>query len=246
MVRLTHADSLPRVGGIATMPSRKEGFARVLATILPQVDRLFVFFDKYGTVPSEVSGHPKIVALHPSTHGDYKADGKFLALREFGRPCLFFGFDDDIHYANNYVDRLMVVLARHYFGAVVGYHATMWAKPHTSYRKDRIILHYASPTRLDYSVDELGSGTIAFCSECISLNLDEWPHRNMADLMVAIEAVRQRVPKISARRPANWLSVIEEYQEDSLWRQLCQDDSRETAIMQEALRLYPGAWQSPL
>jgi len=55
--------SLPRIGGLATMPSRMRSFSAVIENILPQLDRLYVFFDKYDEVPSAFANREKIVAL---------------------------------------------------------------------------------------------------------------------------------------------------------------------------------------
>jgi len=57
----------PLIGGMATMPSRAHTFRLALSHILPQVDRLFVFFDQHDSVPQEFAEHPKIIGLLPST-----------------------------------------------------------------------------------------------------------------------------------------------------------------------------------
>lgn len=151
------------------MPSRRDGLAQVLPRILPQLDRLYLFFDKYDAVPEEYRGEPKIVPLHPSTSGHFASCGKFLAIAEFGAPCLFFGFDDDILYPSGYVDVLTSALRRHHFHAAVGFHAGVFRPPHRSYRRDRVILHFARPINIDCSVDELGTGTIAFATPSLHI-----------------------------------------------------------------------------
>jgi hypothetical protein len=42
---------------MATMPSRKDGCAAVLASILPQLDWLYVFFDRHDAIPNAFVGH---------------------------------------------------------------------------------------------------------------------------------------------------------------------------------------------
>lgn len=215
----------------------------VLPRLLPQLDRLYIFFDKYPAVPPEFAGHPKIVALHPSRDGNLLSCGKFLAIRAHGEPCLFFGFDDDILYPADYVEMLTRALRRHHFHAAVGFHATIFRPPHDSYRRDRVIFHFAQPINIDCSVDELGTGTIAFATPTLRIDPTEWSERNMGDLMVAIAAEEQGVPKLAVRRPRNYLRPIAETQSDSLYRRLIDDDSRETAVMARALRDHPQAWQ---
>src|SRR5258706_14146974 len=60
IVALAMSETLPRIGGIATLPSPVHTLPAALSLILPQVDRLFVFFDKSASVPAPFLGHPKI------------------------------------------------------------------------------------------------------------------------------------------------------------------------------------------
>src|SRR5579871_4568458 len=87
---VTDVAALPRIGGMATMPGRVHTFRQAVDTILPQVDRLFIFFDKFERVPADLVADPKIVPLLASTHGNVGARGKFLALEIDAGPCLYF------------------------------------------------------------------------------------------------------------------------------------------------------------
>lgn len=224
------------------MPSRKQSFATVLSSILPQLDRLFVFFDKYDGIPDGFANHEKIVPLSPAQFGDYRTCGKFLGMELHGNPCLYFCFDDDILYPPNYVEVVTSALHRHHLRAVVGFQASLFSPPHLSYRRDRMILHFGRAAAFDHNVDELGTGTLGLCTETFRFHPRHWPHCDMADLMAAIEAVKQKVPKIALRRPDGFLRPLEENQEDSIYQRLLKDDSRQTEIMRNALAAYPLAW----
>jgi hypothetical protein len=65
------------VAGMATMPSRSATFPRALASILPQVDRRFLFCDRFDEFPDV--RHPRMVPLRSQEHGDLGGGGKFLA-----------------------------------------------------------------------------------------------------------------------------------------------------------------------
>ena len=235
--------ALPRIGGLATIPSRKAGLAAVLARVLPQLDHLYVFFDRHGEVPAEYAAHPKITALLPSTAGDFRSCGKFLGVELHRTPCLYFGFDDDIQYPSDHVDVLARALHRYNLRAVVGFHATLFTPPHQSYLRDRVILNFGQALNIDCCADELGSGTIAFHTGTIRFHPRSWPYRNMSDLMLAIEAVNRGLPRITVRRPDGYVRPLAEYQADSLYIQLHRDDSRETALMRKAIERFPLAWQ---
>ncbi len=232
-----------RIGGMATMPTRAHTLPQALETILPQVDRLYLFLDKYEDVPATLPADPKLIPLLPSQYAPLAGDGKFLGLELLTESGLYFCFDDDIYYPPIYVKWLTLALRRHHFRALVGVHGMVFCPPHQSYLRDRRTLHFHAARSLDCHVDELGSGTLAFHTDSIRLHARTWQHHDMTDLMVAIEAVEQRIPRIAVRRPENFLRAIEENQSDSLWKDLQKDDHRQTAIMRAALAAFPLDWQ---
>jgi hypothetical protein len=231
-----------RIGGMATMPSRAHTFRKALASILPQVDRLFVFLDKHDEVPEFVSRYKQIVPLLPGEFGALGSDGKFLGTRLHSEPCLYFTFDDDILYPPGYVELLASALERHHFGAMLGFHALRFKPPHLSYREDRHVLHFTAPLIVDEPADELGSDPLAFHTGRFNFDVGTWPHHTMSDLLLAIEAVRKGLPRFAVRRPANFVKPLEELQPDSLFQSLKKDDAAETAIMTAALAEFPGGW----
>jgi len=239
---LLSSPARPRIGGIATMPSRSATLASVIAAVLPQVDRLYVFFDRHDAVPAAYAGHDKIAALLPAQFGDLASGGKFLGLALHSEPCHYFCFDDDIAYPPDHVAVLTRALHRHFMRAVVGLHGACFRPPHESYRRDRAILHFAAALDADFGVDLLGTGTIAFDTARLRFDPRSWPHRRVDDLMVAIEAVRQEVPRVCIRRPRGFLKPLEQDQADSIHRRLQADDRLESAIMREALAAHPLAW----
>ena len=234
---------LPRIGGMATMPSRAVTLMQALPSILAQLDRLYLYLDKYTSVPPALLGHDKIVPLLPKPgEPSFKSSGKFLALAAHGKPCLYFAFDDDIAYPPDYVNHMAAALRRHRFQALVGLHGAVFPLPPKSYARDRKILHFEQGRQLDSFVDELGTGTAAFHSECLKFNVRDWAHHDMDDLMMMIECIRQDVPRVSVRRPHHYLRAIEQGQLDSLHRASLADDSRQTALLRATWACYPDAW----
>jgi hypothetical protein len=233
---------LPRIGGMATMPSRAHTFRAALDTILPQVDRLFVFFDKLDRVPEFVAGIPQIVPLLPAQHGPLGADGKLMGALLTQSPCLYFCFDDDIRYPLGHVELLASALERHRFDAVVGFHACWFLPPFLSYRENRGVLHFSWALRADALVDELGAGTMAFHNGRFRVDPRSWRYHTMGDLMSALEAARLGLPRVAVRRPKDFLTPLEELQEDSLFRRLIKDDTTETTVMRHAMDQFPGSW----
>ncbi len=237
----TLPSQLPLVGGMATIPSRAESLRIALDGILPQLDHLFLYLDKHSAVPETFIGHSKITPILPEGR-QLEGTGKFLGLRRLAEPCLYFCFDDDIIYPPSYVAYLASVLRRHRYRALVGVHGNIFRQPVRSYVADRICLHFERGLELECVVDELGTGTLAFHSECINLDPTRWQHMHMSDLMVAIEAMRQEVPRLAVRRPPHFLKAITENQPDSLWLQAQRDDSMQTKLLQAAMAHYPERW----
>jgi hypothetical protein len=234
---------LPRIGGMATMPSRRDSLRRALPPILAQLDRLYLYLDQHDAVPDGLAHDPRIVPLLPDPGGPaLRGAGKFLGLRAFGEPCLYFCFDDDILYPPGYVAHLSAALRRHRYRAVAGLHGAVYRVPVRSYVRDRKVLHFAAGLAFDCVVDELGTGTIAFHSGCVDLDVRRWAHVCASDLMTMLECIRQGVPRIAVRRPGGFLRPIAEQQSDSLYAKSLRDDSLQTRLMQAAFESYPDDW----
>lgn len=74
------------------MPSRTDSFRVALPHILPQVDRLFLYLDKYEDIPEEIASNPKIVSVLGGVDGKSLGScGKLSALTLHPEPCLFLG-----------------------------------------------------------------------------------------------------------------------------------------------------------
>jgi hypothetical protein len=127
---------------MATMPSRSHTAPAAIASILPQVDRLWLFLDRFDTVPAYAQ-HERIRILRSQDTGDLRGNGKFTVLFSDHEPFIFFGVDDDIEYPVDYCGALVRELGRRR-GVVVGVHAAVLRSPLTSDARDRKVLHRRS------------------------------------------------------------------------------------------------------
>ena len=224
--------TLPRIGGMASIPSRADDLEQVLARIVPQVERLHLFLHGYDTIPA-VARHSRIVPVLAPADTPFGASGKFHGLLQQTGPCLYFCFDDDILYPADYVARMTAAILRYGGLALVGVHGTNYPGPGSSYARDRKGRHFASRLRVDRVIDELGSGTVAFPSALLDIDPRRWPHGDMDDLMLAIEAERHAIGRIAIRRRRRWLVPLHQGQPDSLWVRTLDDDSRQSAQLVE-------------
>jgi hypothetical protein len=233
----SYVRSLPRIGTIATIPDRAESFVDVLPRFLPQVHRLFVYLDGHTAPPPVLKEQSKITIFRAEECGNLHASSRLLPLTFLDRPCIFVIFDDDIVYPTDYVAALVEGLAERGGRALVGFHANCFKPPYESYATDRVNINFKEGLEIDTQVDELGAGTCAFLSENLSIDPREFPYVNMDDIILAIEAERRRLPRISLRRSAGWLAKHPKPQTWNLWSDVLRDDSTETKLLAQLISL---------
>jgi len=221
---------------MATMPSRADTAPRAIASLLGQVDRLWLFLDRFESVPPYAHGD-RIGVVRSQEIGDLRANGKFAPLALDRTPCIYFGVDDDIEYPRDYCARLVSALER-YEGSVVGVHAAVFRSPLSSYTRDTKVLHRRSDQRRAAGVDLLGSDSVAFRTTTLRFDVCAWADVNMVDLSFALEARRRGIPLVMLDRHAHWLRALDENQSDSIWTGVLADDSRQTELARD-LRALP-------
>jgi hypothetical protein len=221
---------------MATMPSRSATAPLALRSVLPQVDGLWLFLDRFEE-PPPYAADPKIRIVRSQDAGDLRANGKFAGAALEEAPCIFFGLDDDIEYPADYCARMSSVVERYRGAAVIGVHAAVMRSPMTSYVRDTKVFHRRSEQREVAGVDVLGSDSVAFHTSTLRFDVRAWPDRNMVDLSFALEARRRAVPLVMLDRRSHWLAALDENQDDSIWVGLQSDDSRQTALACELAAL---------
>jgi len=228
--------NLPIVGGMATMPTRQKNLREVLPNILKNVDILYLYLDKYEYVPKFLYKFPKIKIIENLNIG---VTGKFLGVQMHHKSCIFFGFDDDIIYPNNYVEHLSSHLAQENYKIIVGVHGQNIKKPFSSFVKDIFSYHFEGKLDESKYVDILGGGTIAFHSDFFTPNINSWSNKNMDDLVIMRECIEQNLKRVCISRPKNFLKGIAKSQPDSIWAQTKLNDYRETKFIQEIINIFP-------
>ncbi len=197
------------VAGMATVAGVEDALRRTLATILPQVDELYLYLNKYEAPPSLVHESPKIRwTLDPENrHG---ARGKFWGLNQVEDDAIYLSVDDDIEYPKNYVATMTRELAAEQGRAVVGVHSELLAQPRMSYyhSKTRAQWHFKQALERRRRVHILGTATTVFHSSVVHLSLAESKLRNLADLWMAQFTQANRIPMYAVARKAQWLVPI--------------------------------------
>lgn len=213
--------ALPRLeekiyGNVCCIPSRLESFKKVVNRVLPQVDELFVYLDKFEEVPSFLLNNKKISILRSQDADfDYRDNAKFIkynGLREESNNFYYFTFDDDINYPYDYVRSMIKRIDFFDKNFVLGVHGVIYEEDVKKYFRRRIVYHFQEAHLAKPKfVNNLGTGTVAFHSKCISkLNVEEWDKSGMVDIFFANSCRENNVPMVCIDRHSKWLVNQEE------------------------------------
>jgi hypothetical protein len=221
---------------MATMPLRADTAPQSIASILAQVERLWLFLDRFDVIPAYAE-HERIHVLRTAEVGDIRANGKLAGLAREATPCTFFSVDDDVEYPADYCDRLESQLANYSGRAAVGVHAAILSSPVTSYVRDMTVMHRRASLDDATEVDLLGTDSTAFRTSTLHFDVREWEHVNIVDLSFALTARRASVPLVAIPRTQGWVNPLAERQVDSIWLGVRRDDTKQTALAQELVAL---------
>ncbi|WP_417839841.1 hypothetical protein [Tritonibacter scottomollicae] len=191
------------VASLATMPSRISSLPATLASILDQVEHVFIHLNEFNEVP-EFLKRPEITVTRSQQFGNLRDTGKFVGLREVPDDTLFFTIDDDIIYPSNYVTQMTAALDRFDRRAAVGVHGIIFPRKPRSFF-DRLAVHFKSSLSVDLPVSCLGTGTTACRAGTLRPEIEDFEQHGMADLYFAGLAKRAGVPLVSVARRSDWL-----------------------------------------
>jgi hypothetical protein len=221
---------------MATMPSRDDTAPQALASILPQVSRLWLFLDRFESIPAYALNE-RIRVLRSQEWGDLRANGKLLGLVQEDDPCTFFSLDDDVEYPPDYCAELEKNLDRFGGQTAVGVHAATLSTPVRSYVRDMTVMHRRGALERAIEVDLLGTDSTAFRTSTLQFDVREWPTVNMVDLSFALTARERAVPLIAVARAHAWIDPLAERQHDSIWLAVKNDDTAQTALARKLVEL---------
>jgi len=203
-------DNTPIYASVCSIPSRVVNLQNVVKRILPQVDHLFVYLDKFHEVPNFLLGNESITIVR-SDHCeiDYRDNAKFLQydrLKRESNSFYYITLDDDLDYPYDYVLTLIDRIELFNRSAVVGVHGVVLEDSPSGYFRRRFVYHFKSSLPNPSLVNNLGTGTVAFHSDLFqSLDPRKWPTGGMVDIFFSLEAKKLLVPMVCIDRSAGWL-----------------------------------------
>jgi FkbM family methyltransferase len=183
----------PIHASLASIPSRGHILQRTVESLLPQVDIVRVFLNRYDAVPDFLL-RERVVVARSQDHGDRGAAGKFFWCEEASGYELH--CDDDSIYSNAYVATLIRGVERYKRKAAVGLHGTVLRRPIDFSIHGRTRLAFYEDQPLDKPCEVIGTGALAYHSTTLSLCRSEFRNKNMTDVYFAIACEKQGVPRI--------------------------------------------------
>lgn len=205
--------------GMASHPPREEGMLRRINELLPQCDRLCLYLNKYpDSILSKLPKSDKlevILAGEGRKERDRSSFGKlFWAGKHDG---FYFTVDDDLVFPRNYVDTMLSRLKEYENRFIVTVHGKMFKMGRNreiSVVDGRIecsTLSYKAGCNYNVQVHSPGNGVTAYHAKRIGLTYDALKatkgthHDCEDDMVVAIWALRNKVPVVRIRCDNNWI-----------------------------------------
>lgn len=226
------------MAGMATMPSRAVSFQFAFASIVRQVDKLYLYLDGHEEVPPVVRGHANVEVVFSRDHPGLHANGKLLGLKLERRESIYVCVDDDIYFPRHFIAGMRQGLDQEQDRAVVGLHGIRLARPLVRFFTDQVLVsHYAFPLAQATEVDLIGTGAAMFSNAALKFDVADWPRISMADIGLAQEAAKRGLPMISIARPGPLIVNLAEGQADSLYLARLKDDSHQTQLAKQLLAL---------
>ncbi|MBY6189177.1 glycosyltransferase [Microbulbifer agarilyticus] len=210
------------VVGVASIPSRVVQLRMTLASILPQVDKVYVYLNNYDDVPSYLN-HEKITYFLSRDHGDLGAAGKFFKIDDVN-DGYYFSIDDDIIYPSDYVSRFVNTLKKYNNNSIVTCHGSIFASPLEWYFERNVVYATKNELGTDKFVTLIGSGCSAFYRSSLSVSFSDLYPNVMCDLRLSVMAREQGLTMVSLSRPKNWLRPQEVDESESYYVKMLNDD----------------------
>lgn len=238
MSRLANPE-IPVVAALCSIPERAARLERVVRDLLPQVDELHVYLDRYAEVPAYLKQNAdKVVVRTSKEHPGLRDNAKFLPLLGLTKPCYYLTLDDDLYYPPDYVNALLKKLQHYENQVVVGVHGVLLPEYPTGYFSGfRRVLMFNHAQTADALVNNLGTGTVAFHSTALAgLDYRRFEHAGMVDLYLSAFCRQQGVPMVAIARHDDWVHEPDAPTQ-TLYDEFKADDAMQTALVKRG-----GPW----
>lgn len=201
---------------IPTMPSRLPYLEKAVASLLPQVDELFVYFNHFHMVR-----YPKFLDQVTLLVGpDLGSAGRFFKADQV--DGYFATCDDDLEYPKGYINTLIHKVDEYGKKAVITFHGRIMDPPLVSYRgngpgRTLECLACLKSVMFDKEVMIAGTGVMMYHTSALKVRVQDFKERNMDDTEFSVMANAAGVPIIVAAHKEGWIKYLDPPTHDTIW-----------------------------
>lgn len=202
----------PVICAMATFPPRKQGMLKVLAALLPQCDKFYLYLNLYDAIPSEIYDIPGAEKLNVVPGPDLGSQAKLYWMGQ--DEGYYLTVDDDMIYPSDYVARMVRGVDKYGGLAIVTAHGSLFRlrsdmtpQPVGAMQDNRLLHAYDQSVPSDRAVHMCGNACtacmprrIGISSECRTGDLHSGD-----DADIAVWAQQHRVPIIRLQTPQKWI-----------------------------------------
>lgn len=196
------------VGCMATFPARFDLIAPSIASIAPQLDRLYIYVNETTEGFPDVTHLGNVTVIDGRDHaGDLSANGKIYPL-SYISDALVFTLDDDFIFPPDYVARYRAVFDLFDNRCCVTTHGSVMAESLDWYYERNVVRVAQKGLPQAELISLAGSGTFAFHQKTLPCTPDDFLPRVMVDLAFSTLAQDAGLPIWCIARPEGWLQHI--------------------------------------
>lgn len=212
---------------MATFPARFSVIGRAVESLLNQTtppSKILIHVNESETPPP--LPNDKRIEVHCSPDENLTDIGKFKMASLVDNGYIL-TVDDDIIYPPNYIENHIKWLKTFDNRVITGFHGAVLpvGEPITSwdeYKDLRRVHWFRRGLSTPLPVQIVGTGTMGYHSKHVQFNFKEFQYQRMVDLFVAAHAQKNKIPMITPPRPDEWMSPIDDADEDleAIWAQV--------------------------
>lgn len=225
---------------LATIPGRVYSVLKTVKSLNDQVDFLNVMCNNYSEHEADVI---EASVSDWQYYHNFKPNGLVFRKRynEYGDAEKFYNLDnldgyiftcdDDLLYPNDYIKTLIDKIEQYGRKALITCHGRTFPKRMIrSYYRDKLEGYRCLGTvEKDVQVDSGGTGVMAWHSDLWKVEMDWFKKPNMADVFIAVEAIKRNIQIICIEHKEGWIQGTPEgYTYRGIWDDAVNNDEFQT------------------
>lgn len=210
---------------LASLGSRRNLLPIVLQSIYPHVDHIYVALNNYATIP-ELDIPNVTFKICDNSKGDAH---KFEFINEVeGRVLVT---DDDLIWNPDAINLLSQKVTQ--YGCPCSYHGKSYTIPFKGFKHFNGNYRCLGTTIGDHQCQVIGTGTLMFDTSMVKLSMNDFPYKNMADVLFSCACMSQCIKMMAVEHKIGILGYLNP--KETIWGQT-KDYSLHTSLLKRFLK----------